>query len=97
MPKLSYYLSVLLLVTSCGGSGTFSVLDGNADSLRYATNLSITRHEGWTQVNLRNPWDTATVLHSYLLVPAEAPVEETNCCEVQDVNLEDLTEEESDT
>ena len=74
MPKLSYYLSVLLLVTSCGGSGTFSVLDGNADSLRYATNLSITRHEGWTQVNLRNPWDTATVLHSYLLVPAEAEI-----------------------
>ena len=65
----------LLLVTACGGGRRNGVVaDGEAVELRYATNLAIVRHDGWTEVRLRNPWDTAAVLHTYLLVPAQAPL-----------------------
>lgn len=66
---------LLLLAASCGRgrSGVLSV-GGQTDTLRYAENIRITRFDGFTEVRLRNPWDTAAVLHTYLLVPADAPV-----------------------
>ena len=73
--RLTLLALLLLLVASCGGGGSrVDLSEGEADSLRYATNLAIVRHDGWTEVRLRNPWDTVSVLHTYLLVPADGPV-----------------------
>jgi len=37
--------------------------------LRYATNLTCEQGDGYTIWTLRNPWDTTSVLHRYVLVP----------------------------
>ena len=75
---MKYRLLLLLLIIlalSCGRSrNASSVAGGVADTLHYATNITIAHHDGWTEVWLRNPWDTAAVLHTYLLVPSEAEV-----------------------
>ena len=39
--------------------------------LRYATNLTCERGDGYSVWTLRNPWDTTQVLHRYILIPAE--------------------------
>jgi len=39
--------------------------------LRYSTNLTCERGDGYSVWTLRNPWDTTQVLHRYLLIPAE--------------------------
>ncbi|MBR3512861.1 MAG: ABC transporter substrate-binding protein [Bacteroidaceae bacterium] len=73
LPLGAIALLFLLLAASCGGGRSGgAVSEGEADSMRYATNLAIVRHDGWIEVRLRNPWDTAAVLHTYLLVPADA-------------------------
>ena len=74
-PQLLIAALFPFLVASCGGGGSRVALsEGKVDSMRYATNLTIVRHDGWTEVRLRNPWDTASVLHTYLLVPSDASV-----------------------
>lgn len=57
-----------LYLTSCA---TDYPRAAETSSLRYATNLSIIPHDTWTEVRLRNPWDTTAILHTYILVPAE--------------------------
>lgn len=41
---------------------------GDTLNLRYAENLQIVKYQHYTQVTLRNPWDTLKTLHTYLLV-----------------------------
>ena len=69
------FLLSLLLTVSCGGvGGSMRSGDGRIDTLRYAVNISCERGDGYTAWTLRNPWDSAAILHTYLLVPAEAPL-----------------------
>lgn len=42
--------------------------------LRYADNLTMVEHAHFTQVSLRNPWDTARVLHRYILLPSDSDI-----------------------
>lgn len=57
---------------SCGGGrGTLSSLTGDTLAIRHASHLQMIECEGYTVVNLRNPWDTLRTLHSYVLVPYE--------------------------
>lgn len=42
--------------------------------LRYADNLTMVEHERFTQVSLRNPWDTTRVLHRYVLVSSDSDI-----------------------
>lgn len=66
----------LLLLSACGRGGksaSFST-DGEEVTMQYAENLFITEHEGYTVAQLRNPWQTNAILHTYLLVPKTAPL-----------------------
>lgn len=45
---------------------------GRKIELRYADNLTIKEHPGFTEVIVRNPWDTVRTLQRYLLVPRDS-------------------------
>lgn len=42
---------------------------GNDSIIEYAELLSITSHDDYTDVKISNPWDSARLLHRYILVP----------------------------
>ncbi|MGL4851588.1 MAG: ABC transporter substrate-binding protein [Phocaeicola sp.] len=68
----------LLLLSACGGGGksaSFSS-DGQEISIEYAENITIVEHEGYTVAELRNPWKTDHILHTYILVDKAAPLPE---------------------
>lgn len=67
----SLFLPIVLpLLVSCkGGNALVSVGEGDTLHLTHAVNLSLVRYPGYVKATVRNPWDTAAVLHTYLLVP----------------------------
>lgn len=79
--KVIFPLCVLcalsLLLSACGGgSGRSAAASGDGDTilLRHAGNLTLVEHEGYTVARLRNPWDTAKILHTYVLVDRRLPL-----------------------
>ena len=74
MKKLLFLLGVTLLLAGCGGQ--HRTASGNAESfaLAYAQGFTVNRYEGYTKVDITNPWDTAKILQTYLLVPDSLPV-----------------------
>lgn len=42
----------------------------------YAEGFSLSRTDQYTRIEIRNPWDTARVLHTYITVPKDRPVPE---------------------
>ena len=77
MKKL-YYLSIVtivLLLSACGGGGkTSSAFEGKVLPLKYAENLTLIQSEGYTEARLRNPWDTTSILRTYILVDKDKEV-----------------------
>ena len=66
----------VFLLSACGGSGnTKSGMPEGGDTLRlsYAHYLTVVKHKEFTQVTIRNPWDSARILHTYLLVDKHKP------------------------
>lgn len=62
------FLCISLLV-SCSGERAVSTSEPiSIDSMQYATGFSVTRYEGFTEVNVRDPWDSTRLLQRYLLV-----------------------------
>ena len=58
------------LLVSCGGRQTTASQEaGDTVVFKYATQLSIVRHEDYTEVEVKNPWKEGKILHRYLLVP----------------------------
>lgn len=72
--KIPHYIliSLAVLLTSCGGQTARQQGDGDTVALKYATLLNIVRHDGYTTVEIRNPWKEGRVLHTYLLVSRNA-------------------------
>ncbi len=69
---LSISLMMLASFASCkGGQASVSEKMGKEVPIKYAENLSVVEHEGFTEVKVRNPWDTAKLLQKYILVPTE--------------------------
>lgn len=69
----------LSLLSSChraGGDKPFAV-GGDTLLLHYAANITIVDSCGYSVVTLRNPWDTLHTLHTYVLVPYDAPLPDT--------------------
>ncbi len=61
---------VLAALSSCtGGSTSVNSAEGDTIALKYSSNLSIVKHDGYTEVKLRNPWKEGKTLHTYILVP----------------------------
>lgn len=64
---LSVFITFSLLFASCNENRkTSSAL--TPEPLRYATNLTCERGEGFSVWTLRDPWDTTAVLHRYILL-----------------------------
>lgn len=69
---ISLTMTLLLpLLASCGGGGNnaSSSQNGEAVSLSHAENLKLTQFPEYVKAEIRNPWDTTKLLHTYLLVP----------------------------
>lgn len=62
---------MLLLFASCGSSNTGVSADeyGEEIPLSYAENLTLTKYKDYVRADVRNPWDTTALLHTYILVP----------------------------
>lgn len=69
-------IAALLALSSCSnpGKGGGNCASGEKVELRYATLLNIERCNGYTRVNVRDPWDTLKIRRTYLLVDAESPL-----------------------
>lgn len=73
MKQFSFFLTfwvTVLLLSACGGkSSTASGSEqGDTIPLHYSSNLSLIDYEDCIVAQLRNPWDTAKILHTYVLV-----------------------------
>lgn len=61
-----------VLLSSCGGRQTPSSQDeGDTVAFKYATQLTVVRHQGYTVATLKNPWKPGKTLHQYILVPSD--------------------------
>lgn len=70
-----FTLTVLATLPSCTGGSTLSgAAGGDTLRLRYATRLQAVRHEGYTVATIADPWHEGRALHTYVLVPADAPL-----------------------
>lgn len=71
-------LVVVLLLTACGGGSKTSSVSATGDTIRlqYAENLTLVDCRDYVVATLRNPWDTAHVLRTYILVDKEKSLPE---------------------
>ena len=70
--KNSFFVLIAVLLSSCGRQTVALQGDGDTVTLKYATLLNMVRHDGYTVVEIRNPWKEGRVLHTYVLVPRDA-------------------------
>lgn len=60
----------LSLLFSCkSGNAHYSESGGDTIPMAYSRYLEIVDFDGYTKVDILNPWDTTRLLHTYLLVP----------------------------
>ena len=70
-------VTIVLLLSACGGgSKTSSAINGEMIPLKYAENLKLMRGDGYTEAVFRNPWDTTSILRTYILVDKDKEVPE---------------------
>ena len=68
-------VTLVLILSACGGgSKTSSAFEGEILPLKYAENLTLIQGEGYTEARLRNPWDTTSILRTYILVDKDKEV-----------------------
>ncbi len=72
---LTFWVTVLLL-SDCGGKSSTASGSAQGDTipLHYSSNLSLIDYEDCIVAQLRNPWDTAKILHTYVLVDKKQPL-----------------------
>ena len=71
----AHLVTIVLLLSACsGGSKTSSVFEGEILPLKYAENLTLIQGEGYTEARLRNPWDTTSILRTYILVDKDKEI-----------------------
>ncbi len=66
--------TIVVLLSSCGGQMSGPQDGGDTLRLKYASLLTIVRHEGYTVAEIRNPWKSGKILHTYVLVPQSQPI-----------------------
>lgn len=59
-------------LSSCGNRTGFLQEGGDTLHLKYSSLLSVVQHEGYTEVDIRNPWKEGMLLHTYILVPRQS-------------------------
>ena len=72
---LTFWVTVLLL-SACGGKSSTASGSAQGDTipLHYSSNLSLIDYEDCIVAQLRNPWDTTKILHTYVLVDKKQPL-----------------------
>lgn len=76
MKHILLSVTILTLLTAGCGRGTerHGHSHNGTELITTARNLSITEDDGYTQVRIRNPWDTTRTLSSYILVDRDSVV-----------------------
>ena len=79
MKQISVFITLwvtVLFLSACGGkSSTVSgSAQGDSIPLQYSSNLSLIDYEDYIVAQLRNPWDTTKILHTYVLVDKKQPL-----------------------
>lgn len=75
---LVFWLVLSFSLSSCQSGKQFAAWDeGDTIRLQYAQLLTMVEHEGFTEVNVGNPWKKGTVLHQYILIPKGKKGDET--------------------
>lgn len=71
--KMLFYTFLILIFCSCGrtSKSTTPSGEGKEITLAYAQKLRMTAFEGYTRVELRDPWKPGKTLHTYYLVGHE--------------------------
>ena len=65
----------LFLATSACGNGNADASTVAADSIvKVANGLTVSRHDSYTVVEVKNPWKPGELLHTYVLVPRDEPL-----------------------
>ena len=73
----AHIVTIVLLLSACsGGSKTSSAINGEMIPMKYAENLKLMKGDGYTEAVLRNPWDTTSILRTYILVDKDKEVPE---------------------
>ncbi|MBO4451899.1 MAG: ABC transporter substrate-binding protein [Bacteroidaceae bacterium] len=63
-------MALLTLFLSCHqGKVSDTAQHGDTVAMKYAENIYIVHYEGYTRVDLANPWKKGEILHTYILVP----------------------------
>lgn len=79
MKQISFFLTfwvTVLLLSACSGKNSTASGSAQGDTipLHYSANLSLIDYEDYIVAQLRNPWDTAKILHTYVLVDKKQPL-----------------------
>ena len=75
---LVFWFVLSFSLSSCQGGQQFAAWDeGDTIRLKYAQLLTMVEHEGFTEVNVGNPWQKGTILHQYILIPKGKKGDET--------------------
>ena len=79
MKQISFFLTfwvTVLLLSACGGKSSTASgsTQGDTIPLHYSSNLSLIDYEDYIVAQLRNPWDTTKILHTYVLVDKKQPL-----------------------
>ena len=85
MKRISLYVALLLLASTLmagcqnGNNRTSAMLDEVDVTVAYAQGFRLAQGDGYRRIDIINPWDTTTLLHTYILVnhddtlPAQLP------------------------
>lgn len=76
MRNLILWGLTVVLLSSCGNRTGFSQEGGDTLHLKYSSLLSIVRYDGYTEVNIKNPWKEGRILQTYLLIPQNTQLSE---------------------
>ena len=72
LKKNFYCLSITLLLLSCTGvNEKFPPIEGDVLPMQYSSLLSIVECDGYTVVDIADPWGESTMVR-YLLVPSDS-------------------------
>lgn len=74
--KLSFIATLIFLTTACGSKKEQDrqLKAVSVYTTQYAKGFSVTKYADYTEVSVRNPWDTTSVLHKYILVDRNNPI-----------------------
>ena len=72
MRKCFSILMAVLLLTACRGGVDNNKRSTTSDSvITEAKLIAITHDEGYTKVDITDPWNQGKILHTYVLVPSD--------------------------